>query len=112
MEAILAPSLLAMASAGYSAEVRVRNDSDTDFTSVVVSEAEYGDIKRGSTTNYQFWPDVYNIERCMLFANAVPMEFQPRDYNGEGPLTGTGRFTYVLTIVNGQLNIRAEDDPK
>lgn len=101
-----------MLSAGNAAEVRVRNNSDTDFTSVVVGKIKYGDIKRGATTNYQAWPDeVYSIERCTLFANAVPLKFQPRDYNGEGPLPGAGKITYVLTIVNGQISIHAEDDP-
>jgi hypothetical protein len=113
ISAILAFSLLVlMASSGYAAEVRVRNDSNNDFTSVVVGKVKYGDIKTGATTSYQYWPDeVYNIERCTLFANAIPMKFQPRDYNGEWPLLGAGKFTYVLTIVNGQLSIRAEDDP-
>ncbi|MES2041900.1 MAG: hypothetical protein V4495_29140 [Pseudomonadota bacterium] len=111
MKAILLFSLVLMLSVGNAAEVRVRNNSDTDFTSVVVGKIKYGDIKRGTTTSYQFWPDeVYNIERCTLFANTVPLKFQPRDYNGEGPLPKTGKFTYVLTIVNGQLSIRAEDD--
>ncbi len=89
----------------------MRNNSDTDFTSVAIGKIKYRDIKRGATTNYPSWLDeVHNIERCTLFAKTVPLQSQPRDHNGKGPFRGTGKFTYVLSIVSGQLRIRAVDD--
>lgn len=92
-------------------EIRVRNDSDVDFKDVVVGGKEYGDIKSGATTAYQTWKTAYRYSSVKLIAGSKPMELQPIDYLGEQEL-GDGYFTYVLTVREGRLDIRAERDDR
>lgn len=92
---------------GYATEIRVRNDSTIDFKDVVVGGKNYGDIKRGATTDYQTWEKAYRYSSVSLLADSKPLKVQPEDYVGESPL-GDGHFTYVLTIQDGRLDIRAE----
>src|SRR3954467_1852601 len=91
-------------------EIRVRNDSRVDFTNVVAGEKKYGDIQQGATTDYQTWKRAYRYAFVSLLADSKLLKFQPQDYVGEIPL-GDGRFTYVLTIQDGRLDIRGEKDP-
>lgn len=98
-----------MTSASSATEIRVRNDSDVDFKDVVVGGKKYGDIKPGATTDYQTWKTAYPYSSVMLIAGSKPMQIQPIDYLGELEL-GVGKFTYVLTIREGRLDIRAEKD--
>lgn len=92
-------------------EIRVRNDSDVDFKDVVVGGKKYGDIKPGTTTNYQTWNRAYRYAPVTLIAGSKPMQIQPIDYLGEREL-GDGRFTYVLTIREGRLEIHVERETK
>jgi hypothetical protein len=96
-------------SSGYATEIRVRNDSDVDFKDVVVGGKKYGDIKPGATTDYQTWKTAYRYSPVMLIADSKPMQLQPIDYLGEREL-GDGHFTYVLSIREGRLDIRADRD--
>ncbi len=98
-----------MALAGYATEIRVRNDSKIDFENVVVGGKKYGDIKRGAATDYQTWERAYRYSLVSLLADSKPLKIQPEDYVGETQL-GNGHFTYVLTIQNGRLDIRADED--
>jgi hypothetical protein len=94
---------------GYTTEIRVRNDSTIDFRNVVVGGKNYGDIKRGAVTDYQTWVKAYRYSLVSLLADSKPLKIQPEDYVGETQL-GDGHFTYVLTIQEGRLDIRAEED--
>jgi len=90
-------------------DIRVRNASDTDFKDVVVGNKKYGDIERGGTTEYQHWEIAYRYSFVSLTADSKPLKIQPIDFVGESVL-GEGKFTYVLTIEKGQLEIRAVKD--
>jgi hypothetical protein len=94
---------------GYTTEIRVRNDSTIDFKNVVVGGKNYGDIKRGAATDYQTWEKAYRYSLVSLLADSKPLKIQPEDYVGESQL-GDGQFAYVLTIQDGRLDIRAEED--
>lgn len=100
-----------MTLASSATEIRVRNDSDVDFKEVVVGGKKYGDIKPGATTDYQTWKTAYLYSSVTLIAGSKPMQIQPIDYLGE-PELGAGKFTYVLTIREGRLDIRAEKDKR
>jgi hypothetical protein len=95
----------------HATEMRVRNDSKVDFKNVVVGGKKYGDIKQGATTDYQTWKTAYRYSSVSLLADSKPLKIQPEDYVGETPLGG-GHFTFVLTIKDGKLDIRAEEDKK
>ena len=95
----------------HASEIRVRNDSKVDFTNVVVGGKKYGDIKQGATTDYQTWKTAYSYSSVSLLAESKPLKIQPKDYVGATPL-GVGHFTFVLTIKDGRLDIRAEKDKK
>lgn len=95
----------------HASEICVRNDSKIDFKDVVVGGKKYGDIKQGATTDYQTWKTAYRYSSVSLLADSKPLKLQPRDYVGETPL-GDGRFTFVLTIKDGRLDIRPEKDKK
>jgi uncharacterized protein YecT (DUF1311 family) len=90
-------------------DIRVRNASDTDFKDVVVGDKKYGDIKRGATTEYQHWKTAYRYSFVSLTADDKSLKIQPVDFVGETPL-GEGKFTYILSIENGRLEIRAAED--
>jgi len=94
---------------GFATEIRVRNDSTIDFKNVVVGGKKYGDIKRGAVTDYQTWEKAYRYSLVTLLADSKPLKIQPEDYVGESQL-GNGHFTYVLTIQDGRLDIRAQED--
>lgn len=111
---VLTPMTLgssAMTSTSSPTEIRVRNDSDVDFRNVVVGGKKYGNIKPHATTVYQTWKTAYRYSSVTLIAGSNPMQIQPIDYLGEAKL-GAGKFTYVLTIREGRLDIRAEEDEK
>ena len=95
----------------HASEIRVRNDSKVDFKNVVVGSKKYGDIKQGATTDYQTWKTAYRYSSVSLLADSKPLKLQPEDYVGETPL-GDGHFTFVITIKDGRLDIRAEKDKK
>jgi hypothetical protein len=90
-------------------QIRVRNGSDVDFKDVKVNGKKYGDIKAGATTDYQVWEAAYKYAAVSLLAGSRSMAIHPIDYVGEGHL-GPGYFTYVLTIKEDRLEIRAEKD--
>ena len=92
-------------------EIRVRNGAGVDFKGVMVGNKEYGDIKSGAITDYQRWKLAYRYSSVSLTADSKPLKIQPIDYHGETPL-GEGKFTYVLTIESGQLEIRPVKDDK
>ena len=90
-------------------EIRVRNGSNVEFKNVIVGDKKYGDIKPGATTDYQRWRLAYRYSFVSLTAASEPLKIQPIDYFGETPL-GEGKFTYVLTMENGRLEIRPSKD--
>ena len=92
-------------------EIRVKNGSDVDFKEVVVGGKAYGDIKPGAATEYQTWKKAYRYSSVTLKAGDKPLKIQPIDYVGETPL-GDGKFSYILTIKDGRLEIKAEKDTK
>lgn len=111
MKALLILAMLASTLRCFATEIRVRNDSNIDFKEVVVGSVEYGDIKQGRRTGYEHWDVAYQYAFVSLLAGKKPHKYRPTDFSGERPL-GDGKFTYVLTLENGELRIRAEKDVK
>ena len=108
--ALLAFILLASAASTSNAtEIRIRNDSTVELKNVVVGDKKYGDIKPGRTTDYQHWEGAYRYSFVSLLANSKPLTLQPIDYVGES-LLGEGKFTYILTLKSGYIDIRALKD--
>jgi hypothetical protein len=103
--------LLALILGSHATDIRVRNDSKVDFKNVVVGNKKYGDIKRGEATDYQYWDQAYPYAYVSLTAASKQQIIQPRDFVGE-KLLGKGKFTYVLTLWRGSLQISAEKDHK
>jgi TonB family protein len=102
------PELIPSSSVGT--HIRVRNRSDVDFKDVVVRGKPYGDIAAGAASDYQTWESAHRrIEAVSLMAASFPMAIRPIDFVGE-PHLGQGYFTYVLTIEEGRLKIRSEED--
>jgi hypothetical protein len=91
-------------------QIRVRNNSTTDFRTVTVGGKEYGDIKAGATTGYKAWIDTYGYQPVFLMTSSGAMQIPaPIDHVGD-PKVGDGHFTYILTIRDGQLVSDLERD--
>ena len=90
-----------------STRIRIRNATHVPFENVIVGDKSYGDIAPGDVTEYQTWRHAYRYAYVSLKADGKPMLIQPIDYMGETPL-GDGRFTYVLTIEGGHLQIHVD----
>lgn len=101
--------LVVAAQACIATEIRVRNDSDSVFTYVVVGGKPYGTIQPHTTTDYQHWKLAYHSASVSLVAGSNPIIIQPADYLREGEL-GEGKYTYVLRFKSGVLRIYAERD--
>jgi hypothetical protein len=89
--------------------IRIRNASDRDFQAVVVGGAKFGDIKAGAATHYQIVEVAMPITDASLLVGSNRLRFTPIDYVGYKPLD-KGRFTYLLSIERGKLQIRSEKD--
>lgn len=90
-------------------EIRIRNDTDSRLSHVVVGDKHYGDIAPHATTAYQHWDLAYETASYSLLADSNPLMFQPHNYLREGEL-GRGKYTYVLQFKGGVLRIYAEKD--
>jgi len=112
MRALL-PLLICLALLGCGrkgpSQIRIRNATDRDFHTVVLGSKTFGDIKSGAASDYQEFQIAYAYSSVKLVAGTNRMAIMPLDYVGEKPL-GRGRFTYVITIVGPDLDIRAEKD--
>jgi len=112
MKTLLILAVLVATTLGcYATDIRIRNDSNIDFKDVIVGNKKYGDIKHGQATDYQYWDHAYGYAFVSLFAGSKPKKIQPIDFDGEKFL-GEGKFTYVLMLTDGELDIRAEKDAK
>ena len=92
-------------------EVRVRNGSNVMLLNVVVGSKDYGDIMPGDATPYMRWRTAYRHSSFSLYADGRVHKRQVFCHMGESHLGG-GRFTYVLSYEDGQVEIRAETDEK
>ncbi|MGC3995094.1 MAG: META domain-containing protein [Propionicimonas sp.] len=104
---------------GDAVEVRVRNASGIDFTSVDVQfpdgmRVEYGPLAAGASSDYaDAGEPVYRYASVKVTAAGGPpadgrtFVLQPTDYVGEEAL-GPGEYTYVLTIQGDQLELTFE----
>jgi hypothetical protein len=90
-------------------EIRVRNASQADLKDVVIEGKKFGDIKQDAVTEYRKSEFAHRYAPVSLLANSKPLETMPTVYGAETEL-GSGRFTYVLTIQGGRLNVHAEKD--
>src|SRR4051812_31844090 len=105
---VLASSVLT----SLATEIRVRNDANIDFVNVIVGkDTKFGDIKRGEVSGYRRWNGAPPYVNISATASGKRMRFVPDDYFGARPL-GEGRFTYVVTIHEGRLTMRTENDKK
>jgi len=89
-------------------EIRVRNASKVDLTSVVIDGKKFGDIKHETTTEYRKSESAHRYPSASLSANSKPLETPPM-YGVDTEL-GAGRFTYVLTVQYGRLSVHTERD--
>jgi hypothetical protein len=101
-----------------AAEIRVRNGTNVMLSDVVVGDRKtglgpgakkYGDIAPEETTRYQTFTDAYSYAFVSVYVGSKRRKIQPFCFTGEEPLRN-GKFTYVLTIENDQLEIRAVRD--
>ena len=86
---------------GPVSDIRIRNATNYHLQSVVVGRSRYRSIQRGDSNEYQSWGPAYRYAFVSLLADGKPLRLQPVDYVGETPL-GPGRFTYILTLHQGQ----------
>lgn len=94
---------------GWAAEIRIRNDTDSLLSNVVVGSKHYGDIAPGEATDYQHWDLAYHYASFSLIVGSNPVRFQPSNYLREGEL-GSGKYTYVLRYKGGVLRLYTEKD--
>jgi hypothetical protein len=90
-------------------EIRVRNASKADLKDVVIEGEKFGDIKQDTVTEYRKSEFVHRYATASLLENSKPLETAPIVYGHETVL-GSGRFTYVLTVQDGRLQVHAETD--
>ena len=116
--AILLPLLLGACSAlttSADPEIRVRNRSDSDFSSVRVvfpsAEVEYGSVSAGAVSEYESVEEAYRYAYVEVMIGERRLVLQPIDYVGE-TLLGAGRYTFALGIAEGgeHLTLELESD--
>ena len=90
-------------------EIRIRNASDINLNDVVVDGEKFGDIKQGAITEYRKSKLAHRYPSASLSANSKRLETQPIVYAAETEL-GHGSFTYLLTIHDAHLYVRADKD--
>ena len=90
-------------------EIRVRNASQVDLQDVVVDGQNFGDVKQGTFTEYRKSKAVPPSPSASALTNSKPMRSQPIFYGAEREV-GVGHFTYIITIEDGALRLRAERD--
>ena len=97
----LAGGLLLVGCGGSSADavyVRLRNDTQYDFTGVGVAGVEFGPLRAGQLSPYQMVDgSMYELEGG--FANTTELQFwgQLTDHLGDRPLPH-GRYTYGIGV--------------
>lgn len=89
--------------------VRVRNNTDKDFSSVTINENTFGDIKTGDASGYQILAMAYPDPYLSVSVGTNRLKSEPAKYQGEQAL-GPGRFSYVVEIKDQQLNVRSQKD--
>lgn len=94
-------------------EVRLRNATNQRFDKVEVNfydgpVVDYGSLAPGESSDYETpRTRAYSYAWARVTIGAEKLVFQPTDSVGETPLS-PGRYTYVLTISDGQLLIELE----
>jgi hypothetical protein len=92
-----------------STYVRVRNNTDKDFSNVTINDNKFGDIKSGEASEYQILAMAYPDPYLGLSVGTNQLKSAPAQYQGEQAL-GPGRFSYVVDIKEQQLNIHSQKD--
>lgn len=92
-------------------EVRVRNASTADFSSVVIGFPDqteaYGAVAAQSATEYREVGRAYRYAAVQVALNGTSLVLIPVDYVGEEELDG-GSYTYELNLTDdmGSLTLR------
>jgi hypothetical protein len=95
---------------GAVSQIRVRNNSGTDFRNVKVGGHDYGNVRAGAATSYESWNGAYGYEPVSLMTAAGAMNIPaPSDHVGD-PKLGEGQFTFVLSIRDDRLVSGLERD--
>lgn len=90
--------------------IRVRNNTESPMYQVVINGQLYGNIDAGKASEYRNMRVAYRYASALFITRSHEMHLMPDDYVGEVPL-GSGRFTYVLNIVEAdQVRIDVEKD--
>jgi hypothetical protein len=102
------------ASAAGPVKIRIKNASDMDFDSVHAVfpggiQVDYGAVPKGGLSAYHATAQAYRYAQISVKAGDRELSLQPIDYVGERALD-PGRYTYVLRIEAGRLNIHLETD--
>jgi len=79
-----------------ASDIRVRNATPFELSSVESNGTTYGEISSGGATLYRSMKVAYPHASFKLVAHDEPINMQLEDHAGEAPL-GSGRFTYVIT---------------
>jgi hypothetical protein len=87
-----------------SVEIRVRNASSLDFSSVVVTFPDhtesYGALAAGQSTEYRAIGKAYRYAGIVVTVEGTSLALVPIDYVGEETL-GNGEYTYELDVTAG-----------
>ena len=82
------------------ANVRITNAGTKDYCNIKVAaggkRVNYGSLKRGQSTCYIAFDEIYDYAYIELSINGAKYVLQPIDYVGETPLEA-GYFTYSIT---------------
>ena len=94
-------------------EIRIANRSDRDFASVLVrfpsDDVHYGAVAAGRATEYRQVDQAYRYAYVEVRVGDDRIVLQPIDFVGE-TLLSPGRYTYVLTLREGGLQLDLEHD--
>lgn len=116
--AILCVSGMSCDTENESVFIRVRNVSESDYSSVVLNTSfanvGFGDLESGGITDYKEFSVAYHYAFVELFIDGNVFTLQPIDYVGETPLK-KGHYTYEVDagVADGRydkLSIRLVED--
>lgn len=102
----IATAALALAACAGTAEVRVRNDSGTDFDALTIEGVEFGNLPAGATSDYRAVP-------LRLRYGALALEADGKRITGQTLNFGSSKFTYEIDVADlerGQLTIEVVAD--
>jgi hypothetical protein len=78
-------------------QIRVLNNSDFDFTNLVVNRVQFGDLEKYRASRYQRLDGAYQYGAVSFRVNGKDFRVTPIDFVGETPLRA-GQYTYLVSI--------------